>query len=152
MKILMVCLGNICRSPLAEGILKHKASKAGLGWDIESAGTGNGQPGNSPHHLSQKIARLHHIDISSQQARKFVKEDMLIFDKIYAMSEDILHDIHRIAKENWNEKKVDLLMNELDPGSNKSIPDPWFEEEPAYHAVYKMIDSACDKIISKYAG
>ena len=151
MKILMVCLGNICRSPLAEGILQHKASKAGLSWNVDSAGTGNGKPGNPPHFFSQKIARLHHIDISYKRTRQFVKEDMLIFDKIYAMSEDILHDIRRISGENWNEKKVDLLMNELDPGSNRSIPDPWFEEEPAYHSVYNMIDSACDRIISKYA-
>lgn len=151
MKILMVCLGNICRSPLAEGILQQKAFKAGLLWSVESAGTGGSLQGNPPHHLSQKVARLNNIDISCQRARKFTKEDMLIFDKIYAMSEDVLEDIRHISKENWDEKKVDLLLNELYPGSNKSIPDPWFGGEKDFHAVYKMIDAACDRIINKYA-
>ena len=151
MKILMVCLGNICRSPLAEGILQNKAFKAGLLWSVESAGTGGSLQGNPPHHLSQKVARLNNIDISCQRARMFTKEDMLIFDKIYAMSEDVLDDIRRISKENWNEKKVELLLNELNPDSNKSIPDPWFGSEKDFHAVYKIIEAACDKIISKYA-
>jgi protein-tyrosine phosphatase len=151
MKILMVCLGNICRSPLAEGILQQKAFQAGLLWNVESAGTGGNLQGNPPHPLSQKVARLNNIDISCQRARKFTKEDILIFDKIYAMSEDVLEDIRYISKENWDEKKVDLLLNELSPGSNKSIPDPWFGTEKDFHSVYKMIEAACDRIVSKYA-
>jgi low molecular weight protein-tyrosine phosphatase len=151
MKILMVCLGNICRSPLAEGILQEKAKKAGLLWSVESAGTGGNLQGNPPHHLAQKVARLNNIDISCQRARKFTKEDMMIYDKIYAMSEDVLADIRRIAKENWDEKKVELLLNVLYPGRNKSIPDPWFGGEEDFHTVYKMIDAACDVIINKYA-
>jgi protein-tyrosine phosphatase len=151
MKILMVCLGNICRSPLAEGILQQKAFQAGLLWSVESAGTGGSLQGNPPHHIAQKVARLHNIDISCQRARRFTKEDMLIFDKIYAMSADVLDDIRRISKENWDEKKVDLLLNELSPGSNKSIPDPWFGNEKDFHAVYKLIDAACGEIITKYA-
>ena len=151
MKILMVCLGNICRSPLAEGILQQKAFKAGLLWSVESAGTGGGMQGNPPHLLAQKVARLNNIDISCQRARKFTKEDMLIFDKIYAMSEDVLDDIRWISNENWDEKKVGLLLNELYPGRNKSIPDPWFGNEKDFHAVYKMIEDACDEIIKKYA-
>ena len=147
----MVCLGNICRSPLAEGILQQKAFKAGLLWSVESAGTGGGMQGNPPHLLAQKVARLNNIDISCQRARKFTKEDMLIFDKIYAMSEDVLDDIRWISKENWDEKKVGLLLNELYPGRNKSIPDPWFGSEKDFHAVYKMIEDACDEIIKKYA-
>jgi protein-tyrosine phosphatase len=151
MKILMVCLGNICRSPLAEGILQEKAKKAGLLWSVESAGTGGNLQGNPPHLLAQKVARLNNIDISCQRARKFTKEDMMIYDKIYAMSEDVLVDIRRITKENWDEKKVELLLNVLYPGKNKSIPDPWFGGEEDFHTVYKMIDAACDVIINKYA-
>lgn len=151
MKILMVCLGNICRSPLAEGILQQKAFAAGLLWSVESAGTGGSMQGNPPHHLAQKVAKLNKIDISCQRARRFIKEDILIFDKIYAMSEDVLDDIRRITKENWDEKKVELLLNELYPGSNKSIPDPWFGGEKDFHTVYKLIEAACDEIISKYS-
>ena len=91
MKILMVCLGNICRSPLAEGILESKAKKLGLPWEVDSAGTNNNYHiGEAPHPLSQKVARLHSVDISQQSARAFVPEDFDRFDKIYAMSGDII--------------------------------------------------------------
>src|SRR5512138_2458905 len=86
MKILMVCLGNICRSPLAEGILQDKAWKAGLKWSIESAGTNGYHNGEAPYPLSQKVSRLNGIDISKQRSRKFVADDFDRFDKIYAMS------------------------------------------------------------------
>lgn len=152
MKILMVCLGNICRSPLAEGILQHKAFKAGLDWSVESAGTNTYHTGEPPHHLSQKVANLNGIEICNQRARQFVKEDFLRFDKVYAMSEDVLDDMKYIAKSAWNVNKVDLLLNELYPRSNKSVPDPWYGPEPGYHDTYKLIDAACDKILEKYAG
>ena len=151
MKILMVCLGNICRSPLAEGILKHKAKQAGLDWQIESAGTNGYHVGEAPHRLSQKVARLNGIDICEQRARKFVKEDFDKYDKIYAMAEDVVEDIRSIARDKYDPSKVDLFMNELYAGKNYSVPDPWYEPEPAYHEVYKMIDEVCDQIIRKYA-
>ncbi len=151
MKILMVCLGNICRSPLAEGILQEKAFKAGLNWSVESAGTNGYHNGEPPHRLSQKVARMSGIDISQQRSRKLVPEDFEIYDKIYALAEDVLYDIRRIAKNKFDPAKVDLLMNELYPGSNMDIPDPWYGEEPGYHDVFKMIDEACDALISKYA-
>ena len=147
MKILMVCLGNICRSPLAEGILQHKAKKAGLNWTIESAGTNNYHTGEAPHHLSQKVARLNGIDICHQKARQFVKEDFDRFDKIYAMANDVVDDIKKIAKEKFDARKVDLFLNELHPGKNKNVPDPWYGTEPGYHEVYKLIDETCERII-----
>lgn len=150
MKILMVCLGNICRSPLAEGILRHKAKKAGLNWTIESAGTNGYHVGESPHRLSQKVASLNGIDICQQKARKFSKDDFVKYDKIYAMAEDVIDEMKFIARNNFDEKKVDLLMSELYPGENIDVPDPWYGPEPGYHDVYKMIDAACDAIISKY--
>src|SRR5256885_8730411 len=113
MKILMVCLGNICRSPLAEGILRDKANKAGLNWEIDSAGTNGYHIGEAPHHLSQKVARLNGIDICDQKARQFVKEDMNRYDKIYAMADDVVDDIRRIANDKFDPSKVDLLLNEL---------------------------------------
>jgi protein-tyrosine phosphatase len=152
MKILMVCLGNICRSPMAEGILRHKAALAGLNWKLDSAGTNNGyHVGEAPHHLSQKVAKLHSIDISHLQARSFTPEDFTEFDKIYAMSKDVLESIRKVAKSKAEALKVDLLMNELYPGKNMDVPDPWYGPEPGYHEVFRMIEKACDKIVEHYA-
>jgi protein-tyrosine phosphatase len=149
MKILMVCLGNICRSPLAEGILQHKANKAGLNWKIESAGTNHYHIGEPPHKLSQKVAKLNGIEICEQRARRFVAEDFTRYDKIYALADDVLDDIKDIAGNKFDSSKVDFLMNELYPGENRSVPDPWYGTEPGYHEVYNLLDAVCDRIIEK---
>ena len=151
MKILMVCLGNICRSPLAEGILAHKAKQAGLNWTIDSAGTNGYHIGEAPHRLSQKVAKLNGIDICNQKARQFVKEDFNRFDKIYALADDVLDEIKWIAKEKFDASKADLLLNELYPDKNRSVPDPWYGPEPGYHEAYKLIEAACDAIVQKYS-
>ncbi|WP_235920985.1 low molecular weight protein-tyrosine-phosphatase [Foetidibacter luteolus] len=151
MKILMICLGNICRSPLAEGILQYKADKAGLNWKVDSAGTGNWHIGEPPHHLSQKVARLNGVDISKQCCRQFRKEDMLQYDKIYVMDSSNYNDVKHISRELWDESKVDLLLNELYPGQNRNVPDPWYGTEDGFHTVYDMIAKACDNILRKYA-
>ena len=151
MKILMVCLGNICRSPLAEGILQHKAREAGLNWKVDSAGTNGYHTGEAPHHLSQKVARLNGIDISRQKARQFMTADLQQFDKIYAMAGDVITEMKWIAGNKYYAQKVDLLLNELYPGRNRDVPDPWYGPEPGYHDVYELINNACDKIIEKYA-
>jgi protein-tyrosine phosphatase len=151
MKILMVCLGNICRSPLAEGILESKAKKLGLSWEVDSAGTRNNYHiGEAPHPLSQKVAKLNAVDISRQSARAFVAEDFERFDKIYAMSSDILEHMKNIGRQKYEAAKTDLLLNEIYPGKNMDVPDPWYGEEPGYHKVYEMIEKACEKIIEKY--
>lgn len=147
----MVCLGNICRSPLAEGILKHKAKEAGLNWTVDSAGTNDYHIGEAPHRLSQKVAKLNGIDICEQRARQFVAADFDRYDKIYAMADDVIDDIKRIAKNNYDTSKADLLLNELYPGEDRSVFDPWYGEEPGYHEVYQMISEACDVIIEKYS-
>ncbi len=147
----MVCLGNICRSPLAEGILRQKASNSGLNWTVESAGTNSYHIGEPPHPLSQKVAKLNGIDICDQRARRFVAEDFEVYDKIYALANDVLDDIRRIAKKNFDPSKADLLMNEIYPGQNLDVPDPWYGPEPGYHEVYNMIDEVCNTIIKKYA-
>jgi protein-tyrosine phosphatase len=151
MKILMVCLGNICRSPLAEGILQEKAKKAGLDWTIESAGTNKYHIGEAPHTLSQKVARLNGIDISNQRARRFSAEDFDQYDKIYALANDVLDEMKQIAGKKFDQKKVDLLMNELYPGENLDVPDPWYGTEPGYHEVYQMLEKVLDALIEKYA-
>jgi protein-tyrosine phosphatase len=151
MKILMVCLGNICRSPLAEGILQDKAFKAGLTWSIESAGTNHYHTGEPPHPLSQKVAKLNGIDISRQRARRFCAEDFAVYDKIYALASDVMDEMKRIAKNKFDANKTDLLMNELYPGKNLDVPDPWYGPEPGYHEAFDLIEKACDAIIAKHS-
>lgn len=144
----MVCLGNICRSPLAEGILQHRAWEAGLQWSVESAGTNGYHNGEAPHRLSQKVAKLNGIDISQQRSRKFVPEDFERFDMIYAMAEDVVEEMRRIAGSRFRAEKVDLLMNILHPGQDRDVPDPWYGAEPGYHEVFRMIDDACTHLIA----
>jgi protein-tyrosine phosphatase len=150
MKILMVCLGNICRSPLAEGILQQKAKEAGLNWIIESAGTNGYHTGEPPHHLSQKVSLLNGIDISHQRSRKFIADDFNEYDIIYAMANDVLVDIKRISGNHFNSQKVILFLNEIFINQNKDVPDPWYGEEDGYHEVYDLIERTCSKIIEKY--
>ncbi len=149
MKILMVCLGNICRSPLAEGILKQKAREAGLVWEVDSAGTNGYHVGEAPHHLSQKVARMHGIDISYQRARRFQSADFGRYDRIYAMAGDVVEEMRRIAGTRYQPEKVLLLLNELEPGGNPDVPDPWYGTEPGYHEVFELINRACTVIINK---
>lgn len=150
MKILMVCLGNICRSPLAEGILQAKAAAAGLNWQIDSAGTNGYHVGESPHPLSQKVAKINGIDISMQRARRFRAADFEEFDLIFAMAEDVIDEMKSIARHRFDSAKVDLLMNVLHPGKNLDVPDPWYGTEPGYHDVFAMISQACDKLIENH--
>lgn len=149
MKILMVCLGNICRSPMAEGILQHKAGKAGLNWEVDSAGTNGYHTGEPPHYLSIKVAAQNGIDISTQRSRKFIAADFEQYDKIYAMAEDVLDDMKMIAKNKFDANKVDLLLNELYPDQNRDVPDPWSGPERGYHEVFAIIEKACEQIIQQ---
>lgn len=151
MKILMVCLGNICRSPLAEGILQQKAAQAGLDWQVDSAGTNGYHIGEAPHRLSQKVALQHGIDISGQRSRKFKPEDFSSYDLIYVMAADVATEMMRIAGDNFVPEKVKLLMNEVYPDQNMDVPDPWYGPEKGYHEVYDMIDKACRNIVLTYA-
>ena len=148
MKILMVCLGNICRSPLAEGILQHKINQVGLHWIVESAGTNGFHDGEPPHSLSQKVALQNGIDISKQRSRQFIKEDFNRFNKIYAMAADVIDEMKMISKQHFNKHKVELLLNEIFPEQNKDVPDPWYGGEAGYHQAFALIDKACEKIVA----
>jgi protein-tyrosine phosphatase len=149
MKILMVCLGNICRSPLAEGVLQQKALEAGFNWVVESAGTNGYHTGEAPHPLSIKVAKLNGIDISGQRSRKFTAADFEKYDKIYAMAGDVVDDMRRIAKNKYDAEKTALLLNELYPGQNRDVPDPWYGPEPGYHDVFALIEKACEAIVKR---
>ncbi len=151
MRILMVCLGNICRSPIAEGILKQKAEKKGLKWVVDSAGTESYHIGEAPHRFSQKICRANGIDISSQTARRFVAADFENYDKIYVMAGDVYNEVLKIGGGKAIRSKIDYFLNEVMPGSNASVPDPWYGEEDGYTGVFDLINKTCDAIIDKYA-
>lgn len=150
MKILMVCLGNICRSPLAEGIMQAVAAEAGLDWTVDSAGTANYHVGEPPHRLSQKVSKLNGIDISQQRCRQFRAKDMLEYDRIYVMDTNNYADVQRMSGQYWAPEKTSLLLDALWPGQNKSVPDPWYGEEDGYHDVFALIKRACEKIVADY--
>lgn len=151
MKILMVCLGNICRSPIAEGILKSKAEALHLNWTIDSAGTNNYHIGEAPHLYSQKVCLQHGIDISSQRARRFTPKDFETYDIIYALAQDVYEEIRNISENGASMHKVSLFLRELNPASPASVPDPWYGDESGYLPVYQLIEQACEAIVRKYS-
>ncbi len=150
MRILMVCLGNICRSPIAEGLMRYKIQQHGLDWMVDSAGTESYHIGEAPHKYSQKVCLAHGIDISAQKARKFSTKDFERFDKIYAMATDVYNEIAAIGGHVADMSKVALFVNELYPASNQSVPDPWYGNEDGYQPVFELINQTCDAIIAKY--
>lgn len=147
----MVCLGNICRSPLAEGILKEKLRVAGLSWTVESAGTNGFHNGEAPHRLSQKVAFERGIDISNQVSRQIIASDFSKFDIIYALATDVKYDIKRVVKNAYQDNKVILLMDEVFPGKNMDVPDPWSGPLSGYYEAFDLIEKACNAIIEKYS-
>lgn len=150
MRILMVCLGNICRSPIAEGVMRSKIEQFKLNWKVDSAGTESMHIGQAPHQYSQKVCKMKGIDISGQRARQISLADLEQYDKIYAMADDVFDDILRIGKDSPHMKKVDYFLNELKAGSYGSVPDPWYGDEEGFLPVYEIIEETCDAIIKKY--
>ncbi len=149
MKILMVCLGNICRSPLAEGILKHKCEQQNLDWEIDSAGTGKWHIGSQPDKRSIEVAKKYGIDISQQKARTVNSNDYEYYDLIYAMDKSNESDLLAWALDNKEAQKIKLIMSEIDTKNPESVPDPYWNDN-GFELVFKMLDDACDKIIEKY--
>lgn len=146
-KILMVCLGNICRSPLAEGILKSKLSKNDF--IVDSAGTGGWHAGEKPDKRSIAIAKQKGLDISQQKARQFSAKDFKKFDYIYAMDMSNYKNILSLAENEADKTKVTLILNELFPGENVEVPDPYYGGVDGFENVYNMLDKACDVIAEK---
>ena len=144
----MVCLGNICRSPLAEGILKSKLDPNFF--YVDSAATAAYHVGEKPDKRSILTAKRHGIDISNQRARKFIKSDFINFDVIYAMDKENFHNIISLAKDDFQQRKVKLLLNESKLFLNKSVPDPYYGGDDGFEDVYQMLDQACEMIEKKY--
>ena len=146
-KVLMVCLGNICRSPMAEGILRRKAEERGLNVTVDSAGTGAWHAGEPPDQRAIRTAKKFGVDISRLIARKFTEKDFSEFDRIYVMDSENYHEVLRLAQDNHHRVKVDYLLNAHEPGKNMEVPDPWFGGEEGFPDVYRLIEKACDAIV-----
>ncbi len=146
-KILMVCLGNICRSPLAEGILRRKAEKHQLKVAIDSAGTSNYHIGSPPDHRAIANAQKHNIEISQLKARQFSVEDFNTFDHIFVMDSSNHADVISLARSKGDKQKVEMILNRIYPNSNMSVPDPYFGGEQGFENVFILLDKACDVII-----
>lgn len=149
MKILMVCLGNICRSPLAEGILRHKIKEHGLDWEVDSAGTGNWHVGQPPDARSIQTARNYGLDITTQRARQFIGKDLDRYDLILAMDTSNYQNILRLAQTEEHRKKVRLILNYVYPDRNQSVPDPYWDDN-GFDQVYKMLLNACEHVIKAH--
>ncbi len=144
-KILMVCLGNICRSPLAEGILRSKITHLDI--LVDSAGTAAYHIGERPDFRSIEIANKYGIDLTSQRARQFSVNDFDEFDIIYAMDTSNYSNIISLARNAKDRDKVDLILNEINPRSFQSVPDPYYGGDNGFQNVYEMLDEACDIIV-----
>lgn len=148
-KILMVCLGNICRSPLAEGIMRDKLENSGIEGMVDSCGFEAFHTGDAPDPRSMEIARQHGVDISMQQSRLFSVDDFDKFDKIYVMDQNNYSDVARYARNKEDLKKIDFIMNVVYPDSNRPIPDPYYGGDGGFKNVWKMLDQASDEIIEQ---
>lgn len=143
MKILMVCLGNICRSPLAHGIMQTLISNEGLDWQVDSAGTGDWHVGQAPHHRSIATAKKHGIDISTQQAQWFEPSMFDRFDKILVMDKQNYKDVICQAESDEQKAKVALLLPEGE------VPDPYFDDT-LFDPVYEMIDRRARTLVEAW--
>jgi len=147
MKILMVCLGNICRSPMAEGILRYKLEKKNISWTVDSAGIGPWHVGDPPDARAIATALAHGIDISKQRGRQISEDDFAKFDLILAMDESVYRDIQNM--QNSDHDKVQLIMDFAYPGKRLNVPDPYYNDDGFEH-VFELLDLATDGIINQF--
>lgn len=146
-KVLMVCLGNICRSPLAEGILASKVDADKV--LVDSAGTSDWHVGKQPDPRSIEVAEQFGIDISHQKARQFTVSDFDRFDKIYVMDNSNYENVIALARNEADKKKVERILNEVSPGKNLEVPDPYYGGDSGFIKVYKMLDEAFEIVAKK---
>ncbi|MDP2413944.1 low molecular weight protein-tyrosine-phosphatase [Daejeonella sp.] len=144
MKILMVCLGNICRSPLAHGILEHLVRQKGLNWEIDSAGTGGWHVGQQPDSRSIAIAKKYGLDISGQSCRKFDTSDFERFDQILVMDYNNLNDVKALARNEEEHNKISLFLKD------SIVPDPYHDDDQ-FDPIYQIIEKRCKELIEEFA-
>lgn len=143
----MVCLGNICRSPLAEGLLREKTKH--LSVDVDSAGTAAYHVNEAPDVRSIKTGRVHGINISGLRGRQFEVADFDTFDRIYVMDESNLKNVLALARNETDKLKVDMLLNESQPNTNASVPDPYYGGDQGFEDMYTMLEEATSVITKK---
>jgi protein-tyrosine phosphatase len=148
-KILFVCTGNICRSPLAEGILREKLRKSNIAAEVDSCGFESFHVGDPPDSRAQEVAGKRGIDLSSHRARLFTTDDFDKFDYIYAMDSTHFSNIMRLTRNKSDRSKIDYLLNILHPGQNLGVQDPWYYDLKVFEKVFFQLDEACDRIIDK---
>lgn len=147
MKILMVCLGNICRSPLADGLLREKVKQLNLNVIVDSAGTSNHHVSEKPDARMRATAKQRGLDIDFLRARQFTKADFNEFDLIFVMDKSNYSSVISLASSNEEKGKVHLLLNELHPNKNLEVPDPYFGGEQGFIDVYNLLDEAINALI-----
>lgn len=147
MRVLMVCLGNICRSPMADGWLRLKAEKMGLNILVDSAGTSNLHAGEKPDSRMIKTAKNYGVNLEELRSRQFVTEDFDRFDVIFAMDKSNMQNIIRLARNDEDKKKVRLLLNENFPGENREVPDPYYGGQAGFDHVVELLDNATDAFL-----
>lgn len=143
-KILMVCLGNICRSPMAEGIMQAKIKKYTLDAEVDSAGFEPFHAGDAPDFRAIRVMKQHGIDISGQRSRVFRASDFDAFDRIYVMDSVNYHDVKSAARHESLMQKVDYILNLTNPGTNKAVPDPYYGGEHGFETTYNLLDEAIE--------
>lgn len=146
MQILMVCLGNICRSPMAEGVMRQKIEKYHLNASVDSCGTAAYHVGQSPDIRGIQTLKKYNIDIAQLQGRQFQSSDFDTFDEIFVMDTENLSDILKKARNQKEKEKVRLLMDEIHPGMQKIVPDPYYGNLNDFETTYELIEKACEKI------
>ncbi len=146
LKIVMVCLGNIYRSPLAEGILKAKLPKD---YVVDSAGTGAWHTGQQPDKRSIATAKNRGLDITNQRVRQFKVSDFDTFDLIYVMDNSNYKNVIALAPNEKAKSKVKLILNEIFPNENIDVPDPYYGGDDGFENVFDMLDQACEAIARK---
>lgn len=146
-KVLMVCLGNICRSPLAEGILKSKVDAELV--QVDSAGTGGWHVGEQPDPRSMAVAKKNGLDISNQRGRKFSTYDFEIYDYIFVMDNSNYRDVVRLASSPLEKQKVQLILDAIFPGENVDVPDPYYGGDMGFEKVFDMLNEACENIVRR---
>jgi protein-tyrosine phosphatase len=149
MKVLFVCLGNICRSPLAMGILRDKAREQGVEIEVGSAGFEDYHVGEGADPRSRQIASKHGIDISDHIARQFRISDFDYYDRIYVMDSTNHQDVMSVARNGPDEEKVDYILNLVHPGRNLPVPDPYYGGKDGFENIFRLLDQACDRLLSK---
>jgi len=147
--ILIVCKGNICRSPLAHGLLDKKVNAAGLPWVIDSAGTGHWHIGKLPDSRSIKVADQHGLDIRYQRARQFDVEDFDKFDTIYVMDRQNMEVVSNLSRSQSDLDKVELIMSVISPTQEVVVPDPFHNGQENFERVYEVLDMVTDQIVAK---